>query len=118
MLGELVAAPLRRSAVFDLAFDQGEWVGSLQPGGPSHRELLVLAQRVLERLEAMQPSPWVQADEPERDADPSDPSDHARRPIFVETWRIRADLTRPSRWFDRLLGLFSRSRTTAGTIAT
>ncbi|MEK0085062.1 ParA family protein [Benzoatithermus flavus] len=57
-LGEQVAPPLRQSVGFDLAFEQGQWIGSFRPNSAAHNEILTLAELVEHRLAALPPSPW------------------------------------------------------------
>jgi chromosome partitioning protein len=57
-LGERVTPPLRQSVGFDLAFERGEWIGSLRPGSAAHQEVLALAELVEERLNVLRPPPW------------------------------------------------------------
>jgi chromosome partitioning protein len=57
-LGEPVAPPLRHSAIFDLAFEHGQWVGGFRPDSSAHAEVLALAELVEKQLDAMAPSPW------------------------------------------------------------
>lgn len=57
-LGEEVAPAIRQSAIFDYAFSQGGWVGSVRPGSAAHGEIRILAELVEQRLAPARPSLW------------------------------------------------------------
>jgi chromosome partitioning protein len=60
-LGERLAPPLRWSVGFDLAFERGEWIGSLRPESAAHEELRSLAGLVTGELDTLPSSPWPAA---------------------------------------------------------
>jgi chromosome partitioning protein len=57
-LGERVTPPLRHSVGFDLAFERGEWIGSLRPGSAAHQEVRALAELIEGQLSLLRPPPW------------------------------------------------------------
>jgi chromosome partitioning protein len=57
---ELIAPPLPHHLAFQEAYAWGEWVGSLAPDSPAHRQTRELAQFVLDRLDKTEPAPlWL-----------------------------------------------------------
>jgi chromosome partitioning protein len=57
---ELIAPALSHHVAFQEAYAWGEWVGSLAPDSPPHRQIREVAAFVLDRLERMEPAPlWL-----------------------------------------------------------
>lgn len=57
---ELIAPPLPHHLAFQESYAWGEWVGSLAPGSPAHRQIEELARFVLDKLERAEPAPlWL-----------------------------------------------------------
>jgi chromosome partitioning protein len=57
---ELVGPPLPHHLSFQESYAWGEWVGSLAPDSAAHRQVLELAQFVLEKLDRTEPAPlWL-----------------------------------------------------------
>ena len=57
---DLVAPPLPHHVAFQEAYAWGEWVGSLAPDSPAHRQVTALADFVLARLEETPQAPlWL-----------------------------------------------------------